>query len=211
MFSVRAMTEADITAVSAIRVAGWKAAYVGIVPQSYLDDMTVEADAEQRRLRFVQPRERMINLVAVDEHSAVVGWACLGPYRGTEAGPAAGELYALYVQPTLRGAGIGRTLLDAVDAHAADLDFDTLLLWVLTDNLPARRFYEQAGCVADGAGQADDYDGVAVHEVRYRRMVPGNADHSAPGGAAPDTGSWAPLNLQGVLRSERAGAAADGQ
>ncbi|SOR84425.1 putative acetyltransferase [Streptomyces chartreusis NRRL 3882] len=77
-----------------------------------------------------------------------------------------GEFYALYVQPSLIGSGIGRTLLEAVHAHADG--FSLMLLWVLTDNTRARHFYERAGYIADGAVQADVYDGVSVSEVRYR-------------------------------------------
>lgn len=69
------------------------------------------------------------------------------------------------------GSGIGRLLLDAVHAHAHADGFRLMLLWVLTDNTRARRFYERAGYIADGAVQADDYDGVSVPEVRYRRTL----------------------------------------
>jgi hypothetical protein len=58
-----------------------------------------------------------------------------------------------------------------VHTHALAYGFDLVLLWVLDDNTTARRFYERAGYVADGAVQADDYDGVSVSEVRYRRTL----------------------------------------
>ncbi|MGX1886958.1 N-acetyltransferase family protein [Streptomyces sp. NPDC055287] len=163
------MTEADVAVVSAIRVTGWKAAYAGIVPQSYLDRMTVEADTRQRRQHF--RKKGTTNLVAVDTHGGVVGWACYGPYRGTGTSTTAGELYALYAQSSLIGSGIGHALLEAVHTHALTLGFDLVLLWVLTDNTTARRFYERDGYVADGAVQADDYDGVSLSEVRYRRTL----------------------------------------
>jgi hypothetical protein len=51
------MTEADIVAVSAIRVTGWKAAHVGVVPQSYLDGMAVEADMAAAMAERVRKRE----------------------------------------------------------------------------------------------------------------------------------------------------------
>ncbi|MGW1195547.1 N-acetyltransferase family protein [Streptomyces sp. NPDC002536] len=172
MWSVRTMTETDIPAVSAVRVSGWKAAYASMIPQSYLDGMTVEADAALRRRQFPGSRGRMTDLVAVDGHGDVVGWACLGPGRDTEGrGPAAGELYALYVRPSLTGSGIGRTLLGAVHARAGDQGLDSMLLWVLRDNVMARPFYERAGYASDGAVQSDDYDGVSVPEVRYRRAL----------------------------------------
>ncbi|MGW1169121.1 N-acetyltransferase family protein [Streptomyces sp. NPDC002550] len=166
------MTEVDVPAVSAIRVIGWQTAYAGIVPRSYLDGMTVEADVQQRRRHFERSKEGTTNLVAVDAHGRVVGWACFGRFRSNEASTAMGELYALYVQPSLIGAGIGRMLLEAVHAHARADGFSLMLLWVLTDNTRARHFYERAGYIADGAVQADDYDGVLVSEVRYRRTLP---------------------------------------
>lgn len=171
MLTVREMTEADVAAVSGVRVTGWKAAYGGILPKSYLDRMTVEADTRERRRHFERPRNGSANLVAVDAQGAVVGWACVGTYRGAGSSRTAGELYALYVQPSRIGSGIGRALLGAVHTHAVAQGFELLLLWVLTDNTRARRFYERAGYAADGAVQADDYDGVSVSEVRYRRAL----------------------------------------
>ncbi|MFF4741404.1 GNAT family N-acetyltransferase [Streptomyces sp. NPDC001262] len=166
------MTETDIPAVSAVRVSGWKAAYAGMIPQSYLDGMTVEADTALRRRQFPGSRGRMTDLVAVDSRDEVVGWACLGPDRDTGGRePATGELYALYVHPSLTGSGIGRTLLGAVHAHAGNQGLDSMLLWVLRDNVTARRFYERAGYASDGAVQSDDYDGLSVTEVRYHRAL----------------------------------------
>ncbi|MGW6576897.1 N-acetyltransferase family protein [Streptomyces sp. NPDC054945] len=163
MSTVRVMTESDVSAVSEIRVTGWKAAYAGIVPQPYLDRMTVDADARRRRQFFTKPDKVSLDLVAVDTAGSVVGWACLGPARTT-----GGELYTLYVRPSLIGSGIGRALVQDVHANARARGFDSVLLWVFADNARARRFYERAGYVADGGVQADDYDGVSVTEVRYR-------------------------------------------
>jgi GNAT superfamily N-acetyltransferase len=165
------MAAADVPAVSAIRVTGWQAAYAGIVPQPFLDDMTVEADIQQRRRHFERSKAGTTNLVAVDAHGQVVGWACLGLFRGDGTSTAMGELYALYVQPSLTGSGIGRALLEAVHTHARADGFSGMLLWVLTANTRARRFYERAGYIADGAVQADEYDGASVSEVRYRRAL----------------------------------------
>ncbi|GAA0360860.1 hypothetical protein GCM10010319_42950 [Streptomyces blastmyceticus] len=107
--------------------------------------------------------------MAVDDRTGVVGWVSFGPYRGAEADT--GELYALYVHPRLIGTGVGRMLLTAVHTDAVTCDFRTLLLWVLRDNPRARRFYELAGYAPDGAVQYDDYDGIPVPEVRYRRRM----------------------------------------
>lgn len=179
MSQVREMNEADVEAVSAIRVRGWQAAYAGIVPQAYLDAMTIGGDAEQRRDWFSRPLRQSTDLVALDSGD-LVGWISFGPYRGQAAGAGrTGEVYALYVRPDLIGRGVGRTLLGEVHARMEEQRFQTSALWVLDDNQRARRFYERAGYQPDGGTQEDDYDGVTLTELRYRRAL------GRPGKMAP--------------------------
>ncbi|MFF7684534.1 GNAT family N-acetyltransferase [Streptomyces syringium] len=170
MVRVREMAETDIEAVSGLRVTGWQTAYAGVVPQPYLDAMTVEDDARQRRTWFTRSRGQVLDLVAVDEGANPVGWASLGRYRG-EGERRPGELYALYVRPDVIGTGVGRRLLQEAHRHAVARRFDNMLLWVLRDNPRARRFYETAGYAADGAVQSDLYGEVELTEVRYRRAL----------------------------------------
>ncbi|MER6200353.1 GNAT family N-acetyltransferase [Streptomyces sp. NPDC001586] len=171
MTHVREMAAADIEAVSTIRVRGWQAAYAGIVPRTYLDAMTVEADASLRRQRFTQPRGKSRDLVALGEHGPV-GWVCFGPCRSPIPGPRrVAEVYALYVSPDLIGQGIGRGLLDEAHSRMKGQGFETSALWVLEDNHRARRFYERAGYRADGATEDDIYDEATLTELRYRRTL----------------------------------------
>ncbi|GAA2615178.1 GNAT family N-acetyltransferase [Streptomyces roseoviolaceus] len=165
------MDESDIDAVAALRVKGWQSAYAGIIPQSFLDVMSPESDAQRRRAGFLSSRGSIVDLVAVDEDDVPVGWVCFGPYRGETDAQGPGEVYALYVEPALMGQGIGRALLNAVHHHAAAQHFATLQLWVLRDNARARRFYTLAGYAEDGAEESETYNGVPVTEVRYRRPM----------------------------------------
>ncbi|MFI5684298.1 GNAT family N-acetyltransferase [Streptomyces sp. NPDC051636] len=163
---VRPMTLADCDRVSEIRVRGWQSAYQGLMPQSYLDALSVTQDAERRRARFsAHARDGVVNLVA-ERDGEIVGWAAHGPHRagGTRTGDC--ELYAVYVDSAHHGSGAGRALLEksvrqCAPAHAR------MFLWVLKENAPARRFYERAGFRADGAEEPFEVDGVAVPEVRY--------------------------------------------
>ncbi|MFG2723515.1 GNAT family N-acetyltransferase [Streptomyces sp. NPDC048416] len=174
------MTEADVEAVSDIRVRGWQTAYAGMVPRSFLDGMTVEDDARRRRAWFRDPRRRGFDLVA-DAGAGPVGWVSCGPYReaGAESrmseayGPAvrAGEVYALYVRPDLIGHGVGRALLDAVHDRAGAEGFGLVALWVLSGNRTARRFYERSGYALDGGEQRDAYGDVVLTELRYGRSL----------------------------------------
>ncbi|MFD8984766.1 GNAT family N-acetyltransferase [Streptomyces sp. NPDC059564] len=180
MVQVREMNEADVEAVSAIRVRGWQAAYAGIVPQAYLDAMTIQGDAEQRREWFSRPHRQSTDLVALDS-GGLVGWISFGPYRGQPHGAGrAGEIYAFYVRPDLIGRGVGRALLGEVHARMEEQRFRTSALWVLGDNQQARRFYERAGYRPDGGTQEDVYDDVTLTELRYRRALGEAGDGVVP-------------------------------
>jgi L-amino acid N-acyltransferase YncA len=133
--------------------------------------MTIEGDAEQRRDWFSRPLRQSTDLVALDSGD-LVGWISFGPYRGRVPGAGrTGEVYALYVRPDLIGGGVGRALLGEVHAGMEAQRFQTSALWVLGDNQLARRFYERAGYLPDGGTQEDDYDGVTLTELRYRRAL----------------------------------------
>ncbi|WP_413471192.1 N-acetyltransferase family protein [Streptomyces noursei] len=189
---VREMAEADIDAVSAVRVRGWQAAYPGLMPQAYLDAMDVAQDAARRREWFARRRPEVWELVA-GRAGRVVGWLAAGPARDADLTRGAGsptdgelapedrefpagrrpaaELLALYVTPELLGTGVGRALLDAGTLRARSLGYGALYLWVVRGNTRAQRFYERAGFAPDGAEAASDVGGRRVPELRYRRPL----------------------------------------
>lgn len=170
---VREMTLADCDRVSEIRIRGWQSAYRGLMPQPYLDGLSVTEDAERRRALFTRAPAGLVNLVAEDDAGDVVGWACHGPYREGELRTGDAELYALYVDTGRFGGGVGQALLRESAGRCAAAGHPRMLLWVLEGNARARRFYERAGFHADGAVESSDVDGVPVPEVRYARPLTG--------------------------------------
>lgn len=170
---IREMVLSDCERVAEIRVRGWQSAYRGLMPEAYLDALSVAEDAARRRERFGRGGGAIVNLVA-ERNGEVVGWACHGPYRDDEArgdGVGAAELYAIYVDPERVGTGVGRALLTESIARCTDAGHERLLLWVLEGNTRARRFYAQAGFGPDGGEEPFDVDGVVVPEVRYARTL----------------------------------------
>ncbi|WP_372352510.1 N-acetyltransferase family protein [Streptomyces sp. KL116D] len=86
---IRPMTLDDCDAVAEVRVRGWQFAYAGLMPQTYLDAMSVARDAARRREVF----GRGGDLVA-ERSGSVIGWACHGPSRDRDLPPGEAELYA---------------------------------------------------------------------------------------------------------------------
>lgn len=187
---IRAMTLDDCAAVADIRVRGWRAAYAGMIPQGYLDAMDVAEDTERRRA-YLTADGGPLNLVAQTPDSAVTGWACYGPCRDEGARPGSGELYALYVHPARIGTGTGRALLTEVNSRASAEGFGEMALWVLKENVRARRFYERVGFRPDGKEESFEAGGTLVPEVRYVRPLtpPRDGGTSHHGGRARGTAS----------------------
>ncbi|MFI9565611.1 GNAT family N-acetyltransferase [Streptomyces rishiriensis] len=161
------MVLADVERVSEIRVRGRQWACRGLMPQAYLDALSVAEDAERRRAGFGQGGPGVVNLVA-ERAGTVVGRPAHGPDRDGEAPTGEAVLYVLYVSVEHIGTGVGRALLEEAARRAEALGHPGMRLWVLRDNAPARRFYARAGFHADGAEEPFEVAGAAVPGVRHR-------------------------------------------
>ncbi|MFC8432963.1 GNAT family N-acetyltransferase [Streptomyces sp. NPDC057253] len=165
---IREMTLADCDRVSEIRIRGWQSAYRGLMPQPFLDALSVTQDAERRRARFRQGGGSAVDLVA-EQDGEILGWACHGPYRDGELRTEDAELYAIYVDAQRFRGGVGHALLRESVRRCTTAGHPRMLLWVLEGNTRARRFYERHGFRADGTEEPYEVDGVPVPEVRYTK------------------------------------------
>lgn len=148
-------------------MAGWKAAYVGLLDQQLLDELAVEDERVERREAWIaDPTPGEVMLVA-EVDGQVLGGAFLLPVRDDDLEDAA-ELAALYVQPDRRYGGIGSALLEAGFAQMAE---PLQVLWTLEGNAAGRRFYERHGFRHDGTRKLLDRIPGSPAEVRYRRVA----------------------------------------
>lgn len=166
--------------IGAIQVRAWQAAYRGVMPEAYLDELDVDDRAAywRRQVLALLPGQRL--KVIVDD-GVVVGFAAGGPeHDGQDAG--IGELYAINLDPRVWGRGLGRALLRDMTAELAELGYREAVLWVVPQNDRARRFYESEEWRDDHLRRDDEVFGVVVPEMRYRRALP----TSGPGASATD-------------------------
>ena len=100
----------------------------------------------------------------------IAGFASVGPYRVQDADPACaaedGELFAIYLDPTLQRCGIGRALWRASAAWLHAAGFDALRLWCIAGN-EAEAFYRAMGAEQVSAKPFDTH-GTPLHENCYR-------------------------------------------
>jgi ribosomal protein S18 acetylase RimI-like enzyme len=104
-------------------------------------------------------------LVAVEAGDKPVGFVWIVP-RG--AFDLSGYIRWIVVDPSQRGGGIGRLLLDAAESRIRQTGRDIFLL--CSDfNVDARRFYERYGYLQVGA--MPDYVLPGVTEIIYRKRL----------------------------------------
>ena len=186
-FSIRHAQLGDAGRIGTIQVRAWQAAYRGVMPDAYLDELDVNDRAAfwRRQLLALLPGQRL--KVIVDD-GIVVGFAAVGPEHDSRAA-GIGELYAINLDPHVWGRGLGRALLRDVTAELAGLGYREAVLWVVPQNDRARRFYESEEWRDDHVRREDEVFGVGVTEMRYRRPLP----TSGPGVSVHDARDSSPL------------------
>jgi len=148
---VRQARPEDLAAAEAVRIATWKKAYRGLVPDAYLDGLAVTDE----RVAWLQQRTETATFLALDGEQPV-GMAVRGPCRDEDR-YGGQELYALYVLPAWWGSGAAQLLWQAAQPFTS--------LWVLEGNARARRFYERNGFVPETTKVIEV--GGPLTEVRY--------------------------------------------
>ena len=166
--TIRDAVIADAGSIAEIRVSSWRATYAGVVPQPILEGLDVARNESWLRARLAAPGAT--STLVVEEDDGLAGYALLAPAHDPDA-DGLGEIEAIYLAPGATGRGLGRALVEAALARLAAAGHEEAVLWVLTDNAGARRFYERCGFVPDGAARMLDFDGTPIEEMRYRRAV----------------------------------------
>lgn len=133
----------DVEVISQIYAHSWKAAYVGLIPQTYLDDLKEDFWVEKFK-EWLISGELHVKLVL--EGSEVVGAVGYGKtLEGERKGW--GELRSFYLLPTYFGKGYGKVLMQEVKKALKEMGCKGIYLWVLEGNERARHFYEKQGFV----------------------------------------------------------------
>lgn len=141
---IRDAGPADAAAIARVHVDTWRTAYQGILPDEFLADLAYARSEANWSQALTANRPDTSMVVAEIEEGEIVGFAFGAPER--EGNPLyRGELFAIYVLAEHQGKGLGRSLFAAMVRHFISQSTDSMLLWALKDNHPARRFYESLG------------------------------------------------------------------
>jgi GNAT superfamily N-acetyltransferase len=170
MVEIRDATPADAEQIAAINAAGWRTAYRGIIEPDRLAGLPVAAWAREIARNLEELPPGAFCLAAEVDGDLAGSCFVTVPARDGDLGPEVGELVAIYVDPPRWRTGIGSALIEAAIARAAAVGLTELSLWTLTENLPARAFYEHHHFRPDGREQVHPV--ARAPALRMRRAVP---------------------------------------
>lgn len=158
---IRRAVPADAPSIARVHETSWRQAYNGVLPHRALQSMVGRRDVGWW-MRAIRQSTRVLTL---DVGGQVAGYATIGPNR-VRSLPQGGEVYELYLAPEYQGCGFGHRLFLAARRDLGRAGMAGCVVWVLEDNEPAIRFYENAGG-KDVAEGSETFDGRVLNKIAY--------------------------------------------
>ncbi|MBI4730984.1 MAG: GNAT family N-acetyltransferase [Chloroflexi bacterium] len=143
MNTIRKATPTDAAGIARVHVDSWRTTYRGIVADEFLQGLSMERRERMWRETLATPDSQSSVYVA-EEAGQIVGFVNCMAER--ESDPHyTGEVGGIYLLEQAQGQGTGRRLMQTAAGELLRGGHSSMLLWVLKDNLPARKFYEVLG------------------------------------------------------------------
>lgn len=136
----------DAPALADIHVRSWQSGYKGLVDDSYLDSMSVDAYTS----KWTDWLSGDMKALVAEEDEKPAGFSSFGPLRTPIPGSGrvplyTSELYALYIHPDLWGRGTGRALVVQTADCLKNEGHNSMVLWVVKKNKRAIGLYKKMG------------------------------------------------------------------
>lgn len=166
---VRRAALEDARAIAKVHVKSWQAAYRGLLPEDFLQSLSVDRREQQWRAGIENPEQ----VVLVYELESIVAFCSFAPSRDDDvAENKVAELGTIYALESSWGQGIGLKLWSEAVKLMREQGFSEVTLWVLKDNDRAIKFYERMGMKFDGKAKTETWQhGLTLNELRYRKSL----------------------------------------
>jgi ribosomal protein S18 acetylase RimI-like enzyme len=167
-FVVRRAGREDAEIVARIHLSAWRETYDTLIPPQAAEPSVEERAARWRASFADASREEAVFLVS-RASEAPAGFVACGPVDSQRLAAAGflGEIYAIYILRRLQRQGAGRMLMRAAARRLLARGLVSAGVWVLRDNLDARRFYESLGAKETGIEGVWPVVGLALPDLAY--------------------------------------------
>lgn len=167
MYIIRYADVNDAKILGDIHSQSWKIAYKGMVPDVILNNIT----SEKRQKYFEKAlTEGWEEVAIILKEEKALGLISIGKCRDEDKNDSYGEIWGIYLLPEYWNIGIGSELISWGLNELKKRNYKEVTLWVLEDNLNARKFYEIMGFEHDGTVKEITI-GKILNEYRYRKSI----------------------------------------
>ena len=137
--NIREANAEDIEPIASLYVMNWKKTYVGLLPDNFLNGLTVNdginkwqeyLTKEKHRIFVAYENEKILGFSACKEDEELKN--CL-------------YLDSLHVSETSRGKGVGTKLINTVGSYAYIKGYEHMSICIVKGNDNAKRIYEKMG------------------------------------------------------------------
>ena len=144
---IREAVVADAASIATININTWKIAYKGIIPQAYLDSLSIDEKIPRWKKTIAHLKENCKQIFVAEvfnlNKNKIVGFSVGGPSH-FEKTRIDGELYAIYILPAYWRQKIGTRLFYSMIDYFLNRNYKDMIIWSLKDN-PACKFYKKMG------------------------------------------------------------------
>ena len=163
---IRLATPYDIPEMIEVHRLSWEAAYRGIIPDSYIEEMNTRRPGSFTAM--ITPENTTQHIII--REGTVVGILGIDEPRDEDLDSQYYELQGIYLHPDYYRQGIGSEAMEFAYSLARNLGKTFMVLWVLDENQAATDFYEMQGFCADGASRVY-YFGREMEGIRMRKAL----------------------------------------
>lgn len=160
---IREALPEDAYEYAACHISSWRSAYKGIVPDEYLDNLSIDQGAEKFKQNLDELKDYAY-YCAIHENK-IVGILIFGKSRDEDK-PNSGEVCAIYLTEEFWGKGYGGKMMNYAKDALKRIGYNEIIVWVLAENSRARRFYEKCNFIFDGTKKKIEI-GKPLVEIRY--------------------------------------------
>jgi L-amino acid N-acyltransferase YncA len=106
---IRPAEKSDASGIAKIHVETWQFAYRGLMPECFLDSLSIEKRTKRWEESLSNPTPESQTFVA-ELNNKIIGFCSVGRCRDKDMDETAGELYAIYVDSNSMNKGAGSAL-----------------------------------------------------------------------------------------------------
>jgi ribosomal protein S18 acetylase RimI-like enzyme len=165
-YIIRKAESKDAPGIAKVQVETWQSHYREQFPEDFLSNLSIEHRMQVWAEMLSKSGPKAQTFVS-EENERICGFCDVGPSRDDGVPKETGELYAIYVEPSKQGRGIGSALLQVGLGFLREHGFERATLWVFETNKSAIQFYESKGWKFNGTQRREDKRGFPVIKLCY--------------------------------------------